>query len=94
MLFRSDEDTNINGNDNLALNTESDEVLNYKYEDYVFNFIGVSLQNKDIDSLKSFLNDNNINYDTSNDYLIVNNEYILLKLNLSNLDNYILYQKK
>lgn len=90
----TDEDANINGNDNLALNTESDEVLNYKYEDYVFNFIGVSLQNKDIDSLKSFLNDNNINYDTSNDYLIVNNEYILLKLNLSNLDNYILYQKK
>lgn len=63
-------------------------------KDYVFNFIGVSLQNKDIDSLKSFLIDNNINYDTSNDYLIVNNEYILLKLNLSNLDNYILYQKK
>lgn len=83
--FNISENSNINEN----LNSSS-----YKYEDYVFNSIGEFLKNKDIDSLKVFFNDNNINYDISDDYLIINNEYILLKLNLSNLDNYILYQKK
>ncbi len=88
------ENSYVNKNDNI--NTEDGEILNssYKYEDYVFSYICDLLQNKDINSLKDFFNENNISYTIENNSLIVNNEYILLKLNLSNLNNYILYQKK
>ena len=63
------------------------------YADYLFCTISEFLRNNDINGLKIFLQKNNINYTIKNSKLTVDTKDILITLNLSSPNEYILFQK-
>lgn len=73
----------------LYANSKADNT----YGDYLYCTISEFLRNNDVDGLKIFLQKNNINYNIKNNTLYVDTKDILITLNLSSPNKYILFQK-